>query len=210
MPGIVRLEAVANQPRPDTGQLVIHELLAGERAKNLAATYPKGHSKTAHAELFTQLGGRDFSTCPYRRADAWKAIAEAVLAFARTERDSDEQDRLYRAAHLSDRDRAWFRPLIGGGHIWWDTGLKNLTNGQHCLCALRAAGVEVIPVYGRHLPDHDETKPSETAHAHAKRTVANFWDTHTAAVLRPGFLSTQLARLLIRYPRLRVLLPKPE
>ncbi|WP_326763410.1 hypothetical protein OG978_01265 [Streptomyces sp. NBC_01591] len=182
----------------------------GERAKSLAATYPKGHSKTAHAELFTQLDGQDFAACPYHQADDWKAIAEAVLAFARAERDSDEQDRLYRAAHLSDRDRAWFRSLIGGGHIWWDTGQKNLTNGQHRLCALRAAGVEVIPVYGRHLPDQDETKPSEAAHAHARRTVEDFWDTHTAAALRPGVLSTQLARLLVRYPRLRVLLPKRE
>ncbi|MFF4448729.1 hypothetical protein [Streptomyces sp. NPDC001502] len=129
----------------------------GERAKALAATYPDGHGKTARAELFTRLDEQAFAACPYQQADDWRAIAEAVLTFARAEPDSDEQDRLYHATHLSDRDRAWFRSLIGGGHIWWDTGRQNLTNGQHRLCALRAAGVAVIPVYGRHLPDHDET-----------------------------------------------------
>ncbi|WP_328373765.1 hypothetical protein OG800_50885 (plasmid) [Streptomyces sp. NBC_00445] len=182
----------------------------GERAKNLAATYPKGHSKTAHAELFTQLGEQDFAACPYHQADDWKAITDAVLSFARAEPDSDEQDRLYQAVHLSDRDRAWFRSLIGGGHIWWDTGQTNLTNGQHRLCALRAADIEVIPVYGRHLPDHDETVPSQDALAHARRTVEDFWYARAAAALGLGALGTVLARLLIRYPRLRALLPKAE
>ncbi|MFJ9967118.1 hypothetical protein [Streptomyces avermitilis] len=180
----------------------------GERAKALAATYPKGHSKTAHAELFARLGDQDFAACPYHQADDWKAITAAVLAFARAEPDSDEQDRLYRARHLSERDRAWFRSLIGGGHIWWDTGQQHLTNGQHRLCALRAAGIEVIPVYGRHLPDHDETTPSQDALTHARRTVEDFWLVHVTAVLRPSLLSTHLARLLARYPRLRALLPR--
>ncbi|WP_233435906.1 hypothetical protein [Streptomyces anulatus] len=182
----------------------------GERAKALAATYPKGHSKTAHAELFARLGDQDFAACPYHQADNWEAITAAVFAFARAEPDSDEQDRLYRATHLSERDRAWFRSLIGGGHIWWDTGQQNLTNGQHRLCALRAASIEVIPVYGRHLPDHDETTPSQDALTHARRTVEDFWLSHVAAALKPGRLSTHLARLLARYPRLRVLLPKSK
>ncbi|MFD3840245.1 hypothetical protein ACFWWC_28930 [Streptomyces sp. NPDC058642] len=133
-----------------------------------------------------------------------------MLAFARAEPDSDEQDRLYRATHLSERDRAWFRSLIGGGHIWWDTGQQNLTNGQHRLCARRAAGIEVIPVYGRHLPDHDESTPSQDALTHARRTVEDFWLAHVTAALKPGRLSTHLARLLTRYPRLRALLPKSE
>lgn len=89
-----------------------------------------------------------------------------------------------------------------------DAGQENLTNGQHRLCALRAAGVEVIPVYGRHLPDHDETEPSQDAHAHARRTVEDFWFARAADILGPGALSTQLAHLLIRYPRLRALLPR--
>ncbi|MFD5525054.1 hypothetical protein [Streptomyces virginiae] len=107
----------------------------GERAKALAAAYPKGHGKTAHAELCTRLDEQDFASCPYHQVDDWKAIAETVLAFARAEPDSDEQDRLYHATHLSDRDRAWFRSLVGGGHIWWDTGQQNLTNGRHRVCA---------------------------------------------------------------------------
>ncbi|MFJ5851281.1 hypothetical protein [Streptomyces sp. NPDC092903] len=203
--GVTRIRPVAASQLPWPHGLF--KCPFGERANSLAVTYPKGHSKTAHAELFTQLGKQDFAACPYHQADDWKGITDAVLSFADAEPDSDEQDRLYRAAHLSDRDREWFRSLIGGGHIWWDTGQTNLTNGQHRLCALRAAGVEVIPVYGRHLPDHDETEPSQDAHAHARRTVEDFWYMRTAA-FRPGALRTLLARLLIRYPALRALLPK--
>ncbi|MDX3696392.1 hypothetical protein PV726_40045 [Streptomyces europaeiscabiei] len=68
-----------------------------------------------------------------------KKSTASMVALQPAEPDSDEQDRHYQAAHLSDR--AWFRSLIGGGHIWWDTGQTNLTNGQRRLCALRAAGV---------------------------------------------------------------------
>ncbi|MGV2918490.1 hypothetical protein [Streptomyces alfalfae] len=65
----------------------------------------------------------------------------------------------------------------------------------------------MIPVYGRHLADHDETTPSQGALTHARRTVEDFWLSHVAAALKPGRLSTYLARLLARYPRLRVVLP---
>ncbi|MER8236148.1 hypothetical protein [Streptomyces sp. NPDC094049] len=181
-----------------------------ERAQALAATYPEGHNKTAHAELFTRLSDQDFATCPYHQADDWKAVTETVLDFTRAEPDSEAQDRLYDATHLSDRDRSWFRSLIGGGHIWWDHGSKYLTNGQHRLCALRAAGVEAVPVYGRYLPGLDETTPSQDARAHAKRTVEDFWSAHLTAVFRPRLLSARLARLLVRYPRLRSLLPMSD
>ncbi|MEU1628266.1 hypothetical protein ABZ746_23635 [Streptomyces sp. NPDC020096] len=183
----------------------------GPRAKRLAATYPKGNSQTAHAELFAQLRPQDFAACPYHQADDWAAIAKAVLAHARAEREGDDEraDQLYDAAHLTERDRAWFRSLISG-HIWWDTGQKHLTNGQHRLCALRAAGVDVVPVYGRHLPDRDETEPAIEASTHARRTIEDFWHARAAELLGPGTRGTLLVRLLIRYPWLRVLLPKGE
>ncbi|EDY52707.1 hypothetical protein [Streptomyces clavuligerus] len=94
------------------------------------------------------------------------------------------------------------------GHIWWDQGSENLTNGQLRLYGLRAAGVEVVPVYGRYLPAHDETAPSQDAVTHARHTVEDFWSAYTAAVLRAGILGAPLARLLARYPRLRALPPK--
>ena len=53
-----------------------------------------------------------------------------------------------------------------------------------------------------------ETTPSQDALTHARRTVEDFWLVHVTAVLRPGLLSTHLARLLARYPRLRALLLK--
>ncbi|WP_327302150.1 hypothetical protein OG730_00225 [Streptomyces sp. NBC_01298] len=206
--GVTRIRPVAASQLPWPHGLF--KCPYGERAKDLAATYPKSHSQTAHAELFTQLGEQDFAACPYHQADDWRAVSETVLAFARAEPDSDEQDRHYDAEHLSDRDRAWFRSFIGRGPIRWDSGQQRLTNGQHRLCALRAARLEVVPVYGRHLPDDDETTPSQDAQAHARRTVEDFWSAHVTAVLKPGLLSTHLARLLARYPRLRALLPKSE
>ncbi len=42
------------------------------------------------------------------------------------------------------------------------------------------------------------------------RTVEDFWHAQIASALRPGLLSTHLARLLARYPRLRALLPKSK
>jgi len=182
-----------------------------DRATHLAATYPKGHGTTAHAELFTQLRKDDFAACPYHQADDWGAIADAVLAFAAAQRDSGDEpvDRSAYAAPLSDRDRGWFRSLING-RIRWDTGAQHLTDGQHRLCALRAADVTVVPVHGRHLPDHDETEPAVDARTHARRTVADYWNNRATALFGPGRHSRLLTRLLIRYPRLRALLPKDE
>jgi hypothetical protein len=203
----IRPVAASQLPWPHSLHKCPHDL----RAKRLAATYPEDNSQIAHAEMFTQLTPEDFASCPYHQADDWTAIAEGVLAYARAERDGEDEraNQLYDAEHLTARDREWFRSLISG-HIWWNSGQERLTDGQHRLCALRAAGVNRVPVYGRHLLDQDETTPAIDARVHARRTVEDLWRTLAAERLGPGIRSTILARLLIRYPRLRALLPKDE
>ncbi|EDY52708.1 hypothetical protein SSCG_05736 [Streptomyces clavuligerus] len=42
-------------------------------------------------------------------------LSAVTYAATRAEPNSEEQDRLYDAAHFSNRDRAWARSLIGGG-----------------------------------------------------------------------------------------------
>ncbi|MGV2918489.1 hypothetical protein [Streptomyces alfalfae] len=64
--------------------------------------------------MFTRLGDQDFAACLYHRADDWKAITAAVLAFARAEPDSDEQDRLYHATHLSGATAPGLAPSSEG------------------------------------------------------------------------------------------------
>jgi hypothetical protein len=57
-----------------------------------------------------------------------------------------------------------------GGSYFDDTGYA-LVDGQHRLCALRAAGVASCPVTGAYLPDTDYGPPMEAA-VHAALTAA--------------------------------------
>ncbi len=122
--------------------------------QGFARTYPGGHreDQTAHAELFVGLTEKEFAACPYHQGD-WQAIAEAALAYAEVD-EHEEPERaqeLFDMEHLSPQDREWAQAMLGD-HIWWDEGDTSLTNGQHRLCAMRAAGVTRVPVHGRHLP----------------------------------------------------------
>lgn len=55
--------------------------------------------------------------------------------------------------------------------ITWNDGDDGIGDGQHRLCALRAAGVRQCPVEGVFLPDTDYGVPID-ADEHARRTVA--------------------------------------
>jgi len=182
------------------------------RGHALAATYPAPTSddgpdpvQVAHAELFTRLRPDDFAACPYHQGD-WPAIITAVTAIAAAEeRDEDNLDTRPRILdQLNPHDRHWASQLLAD-HLWWDQGDTHLTNGQHRLCALRAAGVAVVPVYGRHLPDtpHPDADAVPEASDHARRTVQQFWRDRLAQSGTPRPLTALRARILARYPALR-------
>ncbi|MFG2681283.1 hypothetical protein [Streptomyces sp. NPDC048392] len=182
-----------------------------ERGKRLARTYPGGRreAQTAHAELFAGLTEEEFAACPYHQGD-WKAIAEAALAFAEVNEDeeSDRAGELYDMEHLSPHDREWAQAMVGD-HIWWDEGDTSLTNGQHRLCAMRAAGVARVPVYGRHLPGQ-QLDDATDAQEHARKTVENYWTGRLTELWGAGPWPERLGPLFARRRLLRWALPRPD
>ncbi|OPC76696.1 hypothetical protein B4N89_45240 [Embleya scabrispora] len=147
-----------------------------DRVKALVEQYPdaEGADRAAHAHAFSTWGPDDFRACEYHRGD-WAAIALAAeRALAAGGDTADMADRAGRDPELDDHDRECAASLIYDP-IAWSDGDEALVNGQHRLCALRAAGAVSCPVDGRHLPDtvHEAIKatPSAQARAHA----AGFW-----------------------------------
>ncbi|WP_328843019.1 hypothetical protein [Streptomyces sp. NBC_00258] len=182
-----------------------------ERGKRIARTYPGGHreDQTAHAELFANLTEKEFAACPYHQGD-WRAIAEAALAFAEVDEDEEPEraSELHAMEHLSPRDREWAQAMVGD-HIWWDEGDTSLTNGQHRLCAMRAAGVTRVPVNGRHLPGK-QLPDATDAPEHARKTVEDYWIGRLTELWGSGPWPERLGPLLARHRMLRWPLPRPD
>ncbi|MER5226419.1 hypothetical protein [Streptomyces flaveus] len=175
------------------------------RWKRLKATYPEAEQglQVARAELFASLSEDDFAACPYHQAD-WQAIARTALDIAAAHGAGDEEtaERLATLQHLDETDRPWAHDLLHD-HIHWDSGDTALTNGQHRLCAMRAAGVTHVPVYGRRLPDQAAGAARKAAeHAHA--TVEQYWSGQLTKV----WGSPRFAGSFVRFPFLRRLLPR--
>ncbi|WP_189277429.1 hypothetical protein, partial [Kitasatospora griseola] len=189
-----------------------HKCAYTPQGKALALTYPGGRreDQVARAELFSRLTPAEFAACPRHEADDWPAIAEAALEFALADQDGDDDrtNQAYEMAHLTPRDRRWARSFTAGSGINWDDGDQAVADGQHRLCALRAAGVKVAPVYGCYLPDR---LPAEHQDAgdHARRTVEHYWAERLAQMVGPGFVARLLAWAVVRYPALRMRLPRP-
>ncbi len=157
---------------------------------------------TSTAEAFGELTTADFAACHYHWAD-WANIGAIALEVA--ESDSEALEQIEGDERLDDEDRGWLASLFRDP-ICWDDGDGSLTNGQHRLCALRAAGVPACPVEGRYLPDAGYPPPLETVE-HARRTVEQFWIAHLIARFGDSAWVRCAARLLARRRRLRSLLP---
>ncbi|WP_371484793.1 hypothetical protein [Kitasatospora sp. NBC_00315] len=201
----VRPVPVAALPWPSR----LHKCLYEQRGKAIAETYPDadGARQAASAEQFATTTPAEFAACPYHQGDDWTAIADTALTVARalTEAERDAADD--KVHKLTERDQQWALALASPGRaINWDDGDTFLTDGQHRLCALRAAGVTSIPVYGCYLPDRPQTAVG-TAQQHARQTITDFWYRQAAAVLGPNKAAAALARLLRRFPARRNLLP---
>lgn len=182
-----------------------------ERGKRIARTYPGGRraDQTAHAELFAELTEEEFAACPYHQGN-WQAIAEAVLAYAEVDEDEEPERaaRLYAMEHLSPQDRKWARRMLSD-RIWWEEGSTSITNGQHRLCAMRAAAVANVPVYGRYLPGKQPAGAMD-AREHARKTVEEYWVDRLVELWGPGPWPRRIGPLLARYRILRWPLPRPD
>lgn len=150
------------------------EILDSYPREGSAATDRPSPSQVAAAQLFLELTEEEgFATCPYHQAGWAKIgeIAQRLLAAgdwrqAWTDLDVD--------GSLEPKDRRWLNSLFTAP-IRWNDGGSNLINGQHRLCALRAASASACPVDGLHLPHAALAhEPSEPPTEHARRVVGNY------------------------------------
>ncbi|MGH3571749.1 MAG: hypothetical protein ACRDR6_22785 [Pseudonocardiaceae bacterium] len=191
-----------------------HRLSKCEHLKRIEAavrTYPDDDDATddagqaATAEVFGELTAADFAACRYHQA-AWAAIGAIALELTESGKsDWEALEQIDREQRLSGEDRKWLRSLFQDP-ICWDDGDASLVNGQHRLCALRAAGVSSCPIDGRHLPDAAYPAPLGPAE-HARRTVEQFWISYLTARFGGHLLVRCTARLFARDRRLRDWLP---
>jgi hypothetical protein len=102
---------------------------------------------------------------------------------------------------LTPQDEHWL-DSFALDPIAWDDGHGSITNGQHRLCALRAAGTLTCPVDGRHVPDDPYPSPVP-AHEHARQTITEFWSRYLTKRLRSRKLADLARRILLTWPASR-------
>jgi hypothetical protein len=151
------------------------EILEGFPRKESAPTDTPWPSQVAAAQLFLELTEQEgFAACSYHQA-GWAKIgefAQRLLAAGDWRQAWEDMDV---DGSLPPEDRPWLRSLFTDP-ICWNDGGWGLINGQHRLCALRAAGVGACPVDGLHLPRTAVARdPPEPPMEHARRVVDGYW-----------------------------------
>lgn len=205
----LRMVALSQLPWPHH----LHRCAHVDRFRAVEASYPRisgrdrkrlgievDANRAANAEFFSGLSAADFAVCEFHAPD-WAAIidvveehADAMPVHAAVEAASED-------LRLTEQQRFWARSL-GGDPICWSDGADGLVNGQHRLCALRAAGVAAAPVDGRHLADQG-VPPVVQPGAHARATVDLFWRQWVSAHWGDRAFARWMAGLLARnrWPR---------
>jgi hypothetical protein len=91
------------------------------------------------------LTPEDYAACEYHQAD-WLAIADASIAVLESVADS-KRDLVVACADqaLPSDDLYWLMSLFADP-IMWRRGGDGVENGQHRVCALRAAGAASVAV----------------------------------------------------------------
>ncbi len=132
------------------------------RMGRIADTYEAivADEQAANAAAFLSAEGRAAMTsCPYHQPD-WPRLVRILIEIPDTADGQDPQPQRHPDyVLLSAEDKQWLHTLLVES-IEWDDRDQMLTNGQHRLCALRAAGVQHCPVNGRYLPDTDHSPRS--------------------------------------------------
>jgi hypothetical protein len=150
------------------------EILESYPGKQSTATDGPWPSQAAAAQLFLELSKEEgFTTCPYHQAD-WTKIGEIAQRLMAIGDLWQAWKNLDVDGTLEPKDRNWLRSLFRHP-IRWNDGASHLINGQHRLCALRAAGVSACPVDGLHLPRAAlASDPSESPADHAQRVISYY------------------------------------
>ncbi|MGK3203164.1 hypothetical protein [Amycolatopsis sp. MEPSY49] len=151
-------------------------------------------AQTAHAAAFLSQDGRTaMESCRYHQPD-WPrlvGILVDILGSAGAGEPQPRQHPDYR--RLSAEDQQWLGSLLEEP-IDWDDRDQSLTNGQHRVCALRAARVQPCPVRGNYLLDTDYGS-AIPATKQAKNAIRASWRRYASERGWPRWVGTLIGKL---------------
>ena len=152
--------------------------------------------QAAHAAAFLSSDGRRvMASCDYHQCD-WVRLVRMLRETLDQANGNDVGPQTHpEYGQLSGDEQEWFLGLMKDPINWSDGG-KELGGGQHRSCALRAAGIEACPVWGRFLPDTDYGTPVD-ASDHARNAITASWTSYASKRGWPawtGVLASKLPR----------------
>jgi hypothetical protein len=155
-------------------------------------------AQAAHAAAFlSKRGQRAMAACPYHQPD-WPRLVRIVQdTLNQAKGDELDPKRHPEYSQLAENEKQWLSTLVFEP-IEWDDRDETLINGQHRLCALRAARVAACPVRGNFLPDTNYGG-SLDASVHARSSIIASWHRYVTERGWPawsGHLASKLPRLL--------------
>lgn len=165
--------------------------------------------QAAHAAAFLSPEGRQaMASCPYHQPD-WSRLVHILQESLDHADGVDPELAKHPEYHQLSRDEKRALYSLMSEPIDCNDRDQSLTNGQHRLCALRAAGVLQCPVNGYYLSDIDYGAPvGATDHARAaiKASWRNYaleqgWPPWAGTIVRALPRAIQ-ARLIVRKRRL--------
>ena len=184
----------------------------GDLAEQHRDRVPDTHG--AHAAAFLSRSGRQIqASCDYHQAD-WprlvRILEEALAAATKDERPLVNTHPEF--TQLAPTEQKWLEALVYDP-IRYSDGSHALINGQHRLCAMRAAGVTHCPVEGTYLPDTDYG-PAAPPEDDARAEIVTSWRRlatdndlptwiATAARFAPPFVRSLLIELTTGQPHRR-------
>jgi hypothetical protein len=149
------------------------------RFRELARIYPDADRVVVGAHWHLTLTTKDFANCPFHDGE-WRKVAEASLVALESARAEATYDELMDACikqSLPPPEAKWLISLFRDP-IVWTPGSREVTNGQHRACALRAAGARycVVDTDGFQPPSLCAASPGAAASA----VLASYWAAKSA------------------------------
>lgn len=158
--------------------------------------------QAAHAAAFLSPEGQQvMASCQYHQTD-WPRLARILQESLDQTDDTPKLAEHPEYHRLSHEEKEGLHSLAEVPIDWSDRD-QRLTNGQHRLCALRAAGVLQCPVRGYFLLDTDYGSPISAAD-HARAAIKASWRNHALKQGWPAWAGT-LASALPRAIRTRLI-----